>query len=105
MFTVCRMLIAVSVSVSRQSSAASDLSRLRSVFGPSGGLAAMKSITHLCRSSTFRWLRACTRRSACQSPVGSGTSMSAISASSMSSSRCSLLARCQYSDMAPALST
>ena len=84
------------------SSRLSRRSRLRTSFGPDGGLVPMNSTAHRCwRSATrVRWAKA--PRSARQSPDGSGTSISASIASSMRSSSSSLDETYQYRDITPA---
>ena len=77
------------------SSRLSRRSRLRTSFGPEGGLVPMNSIAHMCRlrAARVRWANA--PRSARQSPDGSGTSISASIASSIRSSSSSLEATYQ----------
>src|SRR6476660_5022358 len=62
----------------------------------------MNSTAQRCRRSAVRVRWANAPRSARQSPVGSGTSISASIASSIRSSSSSLDATCQYRDIAPA---
>jgi hypothetical protein len=75
--------------MSRPSPSSVSISRsaLRASFGPAGGPVPRKSMAHGCRSSAARMMLAYPRRSARQSPDGSGASASACTRSSIS--RCS----------------